>query len=144
MFEKPSLILRITIGKTVGFAFGLLGFFLAPMFWPEIEPTLRWAILLWYATFGAVIAVFGVFTYHPVLHLPMPWWFRSCWVGGWLNLVLMLFIYDKLEIMMAGFFGESSAFNTPWMIVLEGMLVGLLIGFLATKYGGEGKETVGR
>lgn len=144
MFEKPSLMLRIAIGKGIGFVVGALGFFMLPMFVPEADLMLRLGVLFWYATFGAVIGIFGVFTYHPVLHLPMPWWFRSLWVGGWLNFVLMLFTYDKLTVLMQAVFGETSALSTPWMIVLEGMLVGLLIGFLATKYGGEGKETVGR
>lgn len=144
MFEKPSLMLRIAIGKGIGFIIGALGFFMVPLFVPEIDLMFRLGLLFWYATFGAVIGIFGVFTHHPVLHLPMPWWFRSLWVGGWLNFVLMLFTYDRLAVILQGIFGEASALASPWMLVLEGMLVGLLIGFLATRYGGEGKETVGR
>jgi len=144
MFEKPSLVMRIAVGKAVGLIFGGIGFFLLPSFYPEADLMLRLGLLFWYTTFGAIIGVFGVMNFHPVLHMPMPWWFRSGWVGGWLNFVLMLFMYDKLAEVMAGFFGEGSAFNTPWLVVLEGVLIGLVIGYLATKFGGEGKETVGR
>ena len=34
--------------------------------------------------------------------------------------------------------------TSPFWFALEGALIGLLIGYLATRYGGEGPETVGR
>ncbi len=122
MFEKPSLVTRIAIGKMVGFAVGLAGFLLLPYFAPEAGWLVRWGVLLWYTTLGAIIGVFGVFTWHPVLKLPMPWWFRAPLLGAWMNFVL----------------------TSPFWFTLEGAVVGLLIGYLATRFGGEGKETVGR
>ena len=79
MFGNPSLITRTTIGKGIGFIFGLVGFVLLPFFLPDASWLLRWGILLWYTTVGAVIGVFGVFTWHPIVKLPMPWWIRSMW-----------------------------------------------------------------
>ena len=61
-----------------------------------------------------------------------------------MNFVLTLFIYDLLQAYMTSFFGENGVISSPFWFVLEGALVGLLIGFLATRFGGEGKETVGR
>lgn len=43
---------------------------------------------------GAFIRVFGMFTRHPVLRLPMTWWFRAPVIGAWMNLVLVFFAYD--------------------------------------------------
>ena len=142
MFGNPSLMTRIAVGKLVGFAFGLIGFVLLPYMVPDAPMMFRIAIMLWYTTVGAFIGVFGVFTYHPILHLPMPWWFRSCWVGAWMNFVLVLFIYDTIAVMMVTYFGENGFIQSPYWLVLEGALIGLVIGFLATKYGGEGKETL--
>ena len=142
MFGNPSLMTRIAVGKLVGFAFGLIGFVLLPYFIPDAPMMLRFAIMLWYTTVGAFIGVFGVFNYHPILHLPMPWWFRSFWVGAWMNFVLVLFIYDTLAAMMVSYFGENGLIQSPFWLVLEGALIGLVIGFFATKYGGEGKETL--
>jgi len=34
--------------------------------------------------------------------------------------------------------------DSPFWFTLEGALVGLIIGFFATRFGGEGKETVGK
>jgi len=144
MFGNPSLVTRIAVGKLAGFLFGLVGFFMLPSFMPEASMMFRIAILLWYTSVGAIIGVFGVFSYHPILHLPMPWWFRSVIVGGWMNFLLTLFIYDTVAPVMAAAFGEGSMFNTPYFLVLEGAIIGLVIGFLATHFGGEGKETAGK
>jgi|GEM_PF-3394665 len=42
-------------GKTIGFAFGLLGLFRIPYFMPEANWLFRIGILLWYMTLGAII-----------------------------------------------------------------------------------------
>ncbi len=140
--EKPSMMTRIAIGKGVGLIFGLLGFVFIPMFVPDASTMFRWAILLWYTTFGAIIGVFGVFTYHPVLQLPMPWWFRAPIIGAWLNFVLTLFIYDTLQAFMTSIFGENGMLASPFWFVFEGALGGLVIGYLCTRFGGEGAATV--
>lgn len=144
MFEKPSLMLRIAVGKTVGFLFGLAGFLLLPLFLPDADWLLRWGILFWYTTVGAFIGVFGVVTYHPVLKLPMPWWFRSSLVGAWMNFVLVFFAYDVMADMMVAVFGAGGALSSPFWFTVEGALIGLVIGYFATRFGGEGEETVGR
>jgi len=144
MFGKPSLMTRIAIGKLIGFLFGGIAFFMMPYLVPEVTMMLRVAVLLWYATLGAIIGVFGVFSYHPILHLPMPWWFRSVIVGGWMNFVLMLFIYNSVQPMLDAIFGAGSAFATPYILILEGALIGLVIGYFATRFGGEGTETAGK
>ncbi len=41
---------------------GLAGFILLPFFLPEAGWLIRWGILLWYTTVGAIIGVFGVYT----------------------------------------------------------------------------------
>ena len=142
MFKNPSLITRIAIGKVIGFIFGLICFITVPLIIPDITLMMRWAVLLWYTTVGAVIGVFGVFTYHPILKLPMPWWFRAPFIGAWMNFVLTLFVYDEFQRMMIVMFGESGVMTSPFWFLLEGAIVGLVIGFLATKFGGEGKETL--
>jgi len=135
---------RIAIGKGIGFLFGLAGFILLPYFLPEADRLTRWGILLWYTTVGAVIGVFGVFTYHPVLRLPFPWWFRAPLMGAWMNFVLTFFAYDVMSAMMANTFGEDGVISSPFWFTAEGALVGLIIGYFATRFGGEGKETAGK
>ena len=142
MFNNPSLFTHIAIGKGIGFVFGLIGFMTLPYFFPEADWLLRWGILLWYPTLGAVVGVFGVITYHPILRLPMPWWFRAPLIGGWMNFVLAFFAYDVMQAMMTHMFGVDGFLSSPFWFVSEGALIGLLIGYVATKFGGEGKESV--
>jgi hypothetical protein len=144
MFGKPSLVTRIAIGKTVGFAFGLIGFLMLPHILPEANPMLRWGFLLWYTTLGAIIAIFGVFTWHPVLQVPIPWWVRAPLLGAWMNFVLTLMIHDQLRQFSVSLFGPDSVLTSPFWFVAEGAVVGLAIGYACTRIGGEGPETAGR
>lgn len=142
MFQNPSLITRIAVGKLVGLIFGLAGFFLLPVFFPEGELLLRWGILLWYTTLGAFIGIAGVFDWHPVLKMPMPWWFRGPLLGAWMNFVLTFFTFDLMSGFMVTMFGEEGVLQSPFWLVAEGAVFGLVVGYFATRFGGEGKATV--
>ncbi len=144
MFGKPSLATRIIVGKTVGFAFGLLGFLIMPTILPEVGLMQRWGLLFWYTTLGAIIALFGVFNRHPMLNLPLPWWAMAPFLGAWMNFMLTLLMYDDLHRFSLALLGPDSAFTSPFWFVAEGAVVGLVIGFAATRIGGEGPETAGR
>lgn len=142
MFANPSLTTRIIIGEVVGLVFGLAGFILLPYFYPEAGWLLRWGILLWYTTVGAIIGVFGVYTRHPILNFPMPWWFRAPILGAWMNFVLTFFAYDAMREVLVGMFGDQGVINSPFWFTAEGAIIGLVIGYVATRFGGEGKEAV--
>ena len=142
MFGNPSLITRIAIGKSIGFLFGLIGLITLPYFLPDVGWMLRLGILFWYTTVGAMIGVFGVFTWHPIVKLPMPWWFRAPWIGAWMNFVLIFFAFDRFKAMMITMFGEGGMLQSPFWFVLEGAIIGLVIGYVATRFGGEGAESV--
>ena len=142
MFDKPSLFTRIVIGKAVGFVIGLCGFGSFELFMPEADWMLRWGVLFWYTTLGAIIGVFGVLNWHPVLKLPMPWWIRAPLLGAWMNFVLTFFAYDLMEAVLVELFSQSDVLTSPYWFVLEGAVVGFVIGYFATRFGGEGIETV--
>lgn len=144
MFGNPSLVTRVAVGKTVGLLFGLAGFLAIPYLLPEAPQTLRWGVLLWYVTLGAFIGVSGVFDRHPALGLPFPWWARGPLIGAWMNLVLTLLMHASLRAFGEALFGAGSALASPFWFVAEGAVVGLVIGYAATRLGGEGPETVGR
>ena len=142
MFANPSLTTRIAIGKGLGALFGIVGFVYLTAFPVEGDSLLRWGILLWYTTFGAIIGMAGVYTWHPMLNLPMPWWFRAPLLGAWLNFVLTFFAYDAMAAVMVSVFGADGLLVSPFWFTAEGAVVGLVIGFVATRFGGEGPETV--
>ena len=116
MFGNPSLMTRIAVGKLLGLVVGLIAFFFLPSFLPEADPMLRWGLLLWYITFGAIIGVFGVFTYHPIVKLPLPWYVGSPFIGAWMNFVLVFFAHDAMSAMMVTIFGADGAMQSPFWI----------------------------
>lgn len=142
MFQNPSLFTRIAIGKAIGMIVGLAGMIALPSFMPEAGWLLRWGVLLWYTTLGGIVGLFGVFTRHPVLDLPMPWWVRAPFVGAWMNFVLTFFAYDTMRIAMEAFFGQGSPLASPFWFTLEGAVFGLVVGYCATRFGGEGTAAV--
>jgi hypothetical protein len=142
MFKNPSLATRIAVGKGVGFLIGLTAFIFIPYYLPEHSAALKWGVFLWYITFGAIIGVFGVYTKIPVINIAVPWWIRGAYVGAWLNFVISLVAYDALEQLMVSVFGENGLISSPFWVVLEGIIFGFVIDFLATKFGGEGGDTL--
>jgi hypothetical protein len=142
MFGNPSLMTRIAVGKLIGFLFGLAGFIFLPYFLPDAGWLIRWGILFWYTTLGAIIGVFGVLTWHPILKLPFPWWIRAPVIGAWMNFVLVFFAHDTMHAMMISIFGEGGMLSSPFWFAAEGAIIGFIIGSFATRFGGEGAKTV--
>ena len=100
----------------------------------------RYGFLVWYTTFGALIGMFGVVDFHPLLKFAMPFWFRGLVFGAWFNLVATLLAYDKIAACLAAL--DWGGIRSPFWFVVEGALVGLLIDWIATRFGGEGKTLV--
>jgi len=142
MAEHPSLMTRIALGKVMGFGIGLIGFLSLPAVYPDADPFLRWGILLWYTTMGGLIGLAGVVTWHPLLDMRLPWWVRGPALGGWLNFVLVFFAHRQMSAVLQSMFGANGMLQSPFWFVAEGALVGLLIGYLATRFGGEGRAAL--
>ena len=103
---------------------------------------LRIGVLFWYTTFGVFIALMGIMDEHPTLHISLPFWFRGTFFGAWMNLVLVLVAYPVIaqiftQLQMLGIPALS-----PFLLVIEGALVGLLIDFICTKYFGDGFKII--
>jgi len=142
MFETNSLATRIAIGKAMGLIIGLAAFMFIPYFLPEASVTLKWGVLLWYITFGAIIGVFGVYTKVPMINCTIPWWIRGAYIGAWLNFIISLIAYDALAQLLLSVFGENGLLVSPFWVVLEGAVFGFVIDYLATRIGGEGAGIV--
>ena len=140
MFENPSLITRITIGKILWLITGICSFFTLVYFLNIENSLFVWGIVIWYTTVGAIVGMFGVYTSHPILKLPMPWWVRGPIIGGWMNFLLTFFIYEQLEIIFISTFNSKSLFSNPFWFTFEGALVGMIIDYFSTRFGGEGQS----
>lgn len=141
MDTDSYIIKRVGTAKAIGLVVGLAAFFLVPRVWPDESIWLRVGLLTWYATFGAFIGVLGFFNENPLLKFKLPFWFRGIVFGAWLNLVLAFLMHDKLTVLVPMIGGVFSGLKSPFWIVLEGAIVGLVIDAVATKFGGEGFPT---
>lgn len=144
LIHNPSIITRVVVGKTIGLALGvtaLLFFWVAGI---DVPVRVQIAALFWYVFVGAFIGFFGVITRSPlVIKVPLPWWVRGSILGGDMNLILVLFAYGELVPIMMQICPDVAGFWTLLLLaVLEGILVGLLIDYFATRLGGEGSATV--
>ena len=135
---KPSLMTRIATGKMIGLVVGITAFFVTGAVYPDIETYTRVGILLWYPTMGAFVGLFDVMNWHPMLQMPLPWWFRSVLVGAWMNFVLVFFAHEVMADVLLGVTGVALS---PFWFVLIGALVGAVMGYAATRLGGEGPAT---
>ena len=137
---KQPFMKRIAIAKTVGFIIGIIAFFLIPLIMPDASLMFRWGMLFWITTIGGILGVMGVMNYHPVLKMQMSACFRGALIGGFLQFVLVLLAYNDLSALMdtATIFTGASPF---WLIV-DGIIIGIIIDKIATKKAGEGPMLV--
>ena len=144
MFEKPSLMARVAVGKSIGLVFGVIAYILLPIIVPETTLAFRLGVAFWLILMGGFVGLIGVMTYHPVLHMPLPWWFRGPLVGGFMMFNLWLVAGGQLDAVAVAMFGADSVFSSGAWSIVDGLVIGLIMAWLATMIGGEGKETVGR
>jgi hypothetical protein len=136
---QPSMTTRLVVAKTIGLLFGVLAMTGLTILVPESPWLPRFGLLFWYTTMGVFIGVVGVMDIHPVLGFRLPWWVRGPSVGGWMNFVLVFFAYDLMAEVILEVGGLPLS---PFWFVLEGAVVGGIIGAASTYFGGEGPATL--
>ena len=61
-----------------------------------------------------------------------------------MNFVLTFFAFDDMRAMMLSVFGQNGILTSPFWFTAEGAIIGLIMGYFATRFGGEGKAMVGK
>jgi len=137
---KQPLMKRVAIAKTVGFIIGIIGFFLIPLIMPDASTMFLVGIILWTTIIGGMIGIMGIMDYHPVLKMKMPACFRGAIVGGSLNLALVMLAYNDMSALMntATIFAGAS----PFWLIFDGIIIGIIIDKIATKKAGEGPSLI--
>ena len=85
---------------------------------------------------------------------PAPGWGGRYWIlvkvttdtgiTGWGECYASAVGPDAMEAVMISTFGEGGLLSSPFWFTLEGAIIGLIIDYAATRWGGEGPETVTR
>ena len=131
---------RVVAAKMTGFIIGLIGFVSIPFIFPDASLMLRFGVLLWYTIVGGMIGLVGIMDHHPIFHFKLNPWMRGIAIGGVMNLALALIAFDVLSSLMAS--TASFADMSPFWIILEGMIVGVIVDLVATKRAGDGPSIV--
>lgn len=134
---KHSILNRLIIGKTLGMIIGVSAFFILPMM--GMNPGTRFGIgiIFLLIMIGAVTALTGVMNKHPLLNFRMPFWVRGPIIGMSFYLLFLLLAYEDIQAIMMNhtFFANKS----PYMILIDGFIIGLLLDWAETKWAGDGQ-----
>jgi hypothetical protein len=141
MSNNASLVNGIKLAAFLGLLIGILNFFVVATLVDNVSIWLRWALIFWYITFGIIIAITGIFVRHPIFKFPLKWQVRSAFVGGWLNFTVTFFNYEHFSTYIANSI-MSGFVSSPFWFVLDGIVWGLLIGWIVTKMAGDGIDAV--
>lgn len=124
--RKRRFLIAMPLALLSGFVCATVLSFQVPVLWGT---ALMWIILADRMVMGVMIGLVGAFTHHPILDFRMPPCFRGCCMGVFASLPLS-----------AGF---ALAPEVPsmfaWLVILASGVLGGIIDWLATKFGGEGK-----
>jgi hypothetical protein len=134
---KSNLVKRIAIWKAIWLVFWWIAFLLIPSIFGDADLFLRFWVWLWYITLWALIWIFWVMNYNPLLKISMPYWGRWILLWWWMNFVLVLFIHDKLISLMQN---SILQWYSPFWLIIEWMIFWLITDYFATKYIWEWKD----
>ena len=70
--------------------------------------------------------------------MPLPWYFRGALIGGWMNLLLVLFAYDQFVQLTDSWNQAYGLYISPYWLILEGVIIGMGLDYLLTRWFGEG------
>lgn len=134
---KSGLANRIAIWKIIGIIFWWIAFLVLPFIFRDADLFLRIAIWLWYISLWWIVWFIGIMDKHPILNFSILFWFRWAFICAWMNFVLVLFMYDKLIILIQN---SILVWFSPFWIILEWLIFWLIVDIIATKVAWEWKK----
>jgi hypothetical protein len=140
MFKLHSISGRIAIGKFIGLVVGVAVMLLLPSFDMSIYSMFGLGTLVMFILMGVVTGFMGILDRHPMLEFKMPWWIRGTLVGASFMLMYVLFTYDTLDIIMQSSLVSWTGLTSPFWAILDGIFIGGVMGFIETKFAGEGPK----
>ncbi|MEM6489961.1 MAG: hypothetical protein AAF677_17100 [Pseudomonadota bacterium] len=139
MLDSPTLLSRLAVAKMAGLLIGLTGFLLLPLILPSAPDQARWAMLLWYPTVGAMIAMLDTLDKGEALPWRTPWWLRAMLIGGWMNFLAIMMGGPFMDEFVDALLGVDHPLSTSLLFVPEGAAAGLVIGYLVMRFAGDGR-----
>lgn len=140
MFKIKSVAGRIFIGAIIGLIVGLLIIVSLPMFGFPLFSMFGFGTLMIFIMMGLTLGLAGIFDNHPIFGFKMQWWNRGLIVGFIFTLMYILLSYNSLEIIMQSTIVSWTGLSSPFWVLIDGIIIGLLMGYTETKVAGEGSN----
>ncbi len=140
MFKIHSVTGRIAIGVAIGLVVGVLTIALSPTFGLPIFSMFGFGTLILFVMMGFTIGLVGMFDRHPILGFKMRWWIRGSVAGFIFTLMYILLSYSSLEVIMQSSLVSWVGLSSPFWCLIDGMVIGLLMAYMETKFAGEGSQ----
>ena len=128
---------RIVIGKLVGLIAGGVAVCTLCRLYDGWQVWF-WGLWGWYVLLGFMIAIGGLWDFHPLWKSwRLPWWFRGTIIGGFMGFIITSLLYGEFERWLV----TLNFYPCPWTWgIAEGIFWGLVLDGLMTRYWGEGKD----
>jgi len=140
MFKRHSVTGRLSIGVSIGLAYGLIVMALAPLLdIPSFSPFI-FGTLIFFVMLGFTIGFVGIFDYHPIFGIKMRWWLRGI-VGGFIFGLMYIFTgYESIDTIMKSDLMSNFGCSSPFWALTDFIIAGLIMAFCETKFAGEGSK----
>ena len=140
MFKIQSVTGRMFVGVSIGLTLGVAMILLSPLFGFPIFSMFGFGTMLTFILMGMFIGLVGMFDYHPIFGFKMRWWIRGSVAGFLFMLMYILLSHSSLEVVMQSTLVSWTGFASPFWALIDGTVLGAIIGLLETKIAGEGSN----
>ncbi|MCD5384351.1 MAG: hypothetical protein LRZ97_00355 [Candidatus Pacebacteria bacterium] len=138
MFKIHSVTGRMFIGVIIGAIVGGLSIAFLPMFGFPLWSMFGFGTLITFVMMGFTLGLVGMFDYHPICGFKMTWWLRGTVAGFIFTLMYILLSYDSINIIMQSNLVSWIGLSSPFWTLIDGVTIGLIMGYAETKIAGEG------
>ncbi len=138
-----SMVKRVATAVSTGILFSCLGYLyiISTGSMPGYITTLTAAgLLFWYPVIGFIIGIAGPIERHPLFPSLKMKILRGAGIGFFGNLFLTCFTYDLIADFARMNFLPIEGISPFILAPAEGLLLGALIDYVATKVAGDGKQ----
>jgi len=140
MFNKKSVAGRIVIGKLVGLFVGIFCLVMLPTFGFATVSMFGLGTVVMFAMMGVMIGFMGQYDRHPLFDFAMPWYVRGGVVGFIFMLMYVLLSYDSVSVVMQSSVVSWTGLVSPFWTLIDGVVIGMAMGYIETKFAGEGGD----
>ncbi len=140
MIKKQSVTGRIVVGKLIGLVIGIFCLAVLPTFGFPVVSYFGLGTIIMFMMMGVMIGFVGQYDQHPLFDFKMSWPLRGAAVGFGFMLMYVLLSYNDISVVMQSSVVSWMGLESPFWALLDGVVIGMIMGYVETKFAGEGED----